>query len=626
MLDITEIPFFSKLPREAIQDVRAVMELRSFSDSSTIFRKGEVGKYFCAIASGGVNVILPGVNRDNRVFMGPGNTFGEMSLLMDMPISAAIQAAKETYIYMLSKHAFLHLLESHPEIHKSLAEMLINRLRHRSGAGTTKMQPACCFVVSSAPADQTTRFLETLSLGIDFYNPGSCLIDLTRESKTCGNPSLGADRLPLPEFIPEGKTVTRLSDIGKSSNPNAFEASPSPEFIRELVDKWKERESGEQTLLIAVGAEYFPVVKNCLNRNDLILGLALPSHISDAYQMKQSILNDSNFTLVQLGDEGSFRDQFGTSEIWRHRVSEKDLSVVAPGKPESKEIDWISRWVTKREIGIALSAGAARGFAHLGVLEVIEKAGIQLDCISGSSMGGIVTLIYAMTGNATEAIAIVKELAGSNKKIRDISLIPHSSFMKGKKVERAARNALGERLIGELKLPCSVVAADLVRGDKYIINHGSAAVAALATSSIPGAFPPITIGEHILVDGGLVSRIPVDLLDQRRCGMKIAVNVIPSPHERKKEASKTFRTLTKTLTKRLSFKTVMAYSWDLQGWSHGASEAQNADLMIEPNTDLYSGFDFDSFDQMVEAGRKSAEEKIDLIKTAANMALRPGAP
>ncbi len=140
-----------------------------------------------------------------------------------------------------------------------------------------------------------------------------------------------------------------------------------------------------------------------------------------------------------------------------------------------------------------------------------------------------------------------------------------------------ARKAMGSTTFAEFQRPTAVVAADLVKGDRFVFEEGSGRVAMLATSAIPGIFPPESYDGRLLVDGGLVSRIPVDLLERRRCGLKIAVNVVPSPAHKEDDYAR----LSGTFDRFFGLTNVIASSWGLLAWWHGAGEGRQADILVE---------------------------------------------
>jgi predicted acylesterase/phospholipase RssA len=171
-----------------------------------------------------------------------------------------------------------------------------------------------------------------------------------------------------------------------------------------------------------------------------------------------------------------------------------------------------------------------------------------------------------------------------------------------------------------------VVAADLVAGRRIVLDTGPMALAARATTAIPGLLPPVRQGDAILVDGGLVTRVPADLLAGRRCGLRIAALVAPD----RERAGTRGRAITDTLEARFrrpfGLGTVLAASWSLLGWWDSASQAQQADVVVRISTPSSEGFNFAAGRAFIEHGRRAAQSHLPAIRAAVDRTLSPGAP
>ena len=146
---------------------------------------------------------------------------------------------------------------------------------------------------------------------------------------------------------------------------------------------------------------------------------------------------------------------------------------------------------SKIKIGLALGGGSARGFAHIGVLKVLEEAGITIDCLSGTSMGALIGAIYASGANMRMMEKLSRALTRRNW--LDFSF-PRMGFISGKKIERIIYLLTRRSTFAELKIPLAIVAVDLYSGKKIIIKEGIVASAVRASISIPGYFVPVNWG------------------------------------------------------------------------------------------------------------------------------------
>jgi NTE family protein len=626
MLDLTDIAFFSNLPPEGLEAVRQAVDLRSYPSGSLVCSRGDEGRAFYAVAYGGVSVLLGegGGRGGANVFLGPGQGFGEMSLLSGMPVSASVMAAQDTVLYVLPKSSFLELFEAQPALHQALFQMLISRIRHRTGSPTLGHKPACALVVLSSGSDATRRFQEAFFEAVDHYAPGSFF--LGKERIASGNTPAAPDR---PDFFPPSSEV--ITRVPNSGGYRQFAVPESTNWYVDLLKNWRSSGGVGRVLVLTIGSEEIYRFRELLEKGDAVL--VQEEDDADSRLAALSVGSGlADFSFFRIGRRqalnGSRREGGWSFHVPADEIER--LAGTASGlrwsQVDAPNVDWIARWITRREIGIALSAGAAWGFAHLGVLEVLEEAGINVDFLVGASMGGAVALHYAKSASARESIEQSRALVASNSKVMDVTWFPRSSLLAGKKHHRAAVGLYGAKHIAELEKPAAAITADLVRGEPFVFEEGSAAVAARATTAIPGIFPPVSHKGRLLVDGALVSRVPVGLLFRRRCGLKLAVNVVPASEQRTSDLSVSHGQMKERFESLLGLRYVIANSWQLLGASQSALETQEADILVEPRTERFTAYNFGSFDRTIEAGRTAAREKIDTILESVAALRKPGAP
>jgi len=207
----------------------------------------------------------------------------------------------------------------------------------------------------------------------------------------------------------------------------------------------------------------------------------------------------------------------------------------------------------KLKVGLALGGGGARGLAHIGVLKILERKNIPIDLITGTSMGAIIGAIYALKKDIsaiekiTEKYSKITEFnidlsfSEKEKKDKPYFLKKMSDFLKksyifnlgfrkkyvndGEGLKKILKDLVDDKVFTDTKIPFAAVAADLVKGEKVIINQGKLFDALLASASIPGMFPPIISNNKILVDGGIVSVVPIDVAQSLGANFIIAVDV-----------------------------------------------------------------------------------------------------
>lgn len=177
-------------------------------------------------------------------------------------------------------------------------------------------------------------------------------------------------------------------------------------------------------------------------------------------------------------------------------------------------------------VALVLGSGGARGYAHIGVIEVLEQYGIQPDLIVGSSAGSIVGSIYASGKNAQQLRDIALNMKAND--VRDVTF-DLKGFFDGKKVENYVNTQVDQLRLEQFKIPMYVVATELKEGKKVVFNYGNTGQAVRASVSIPSMFVPTKIAEHEYVDGGLVSPVPVKVARELGADIVIAVNILAQP-------------------------------------------------------------------------------------------------
>jgi len=265
----------------------------------------------------------------------------------------------------------------------------------------------------------------------------------------------------------------------------------------------------------------------------------------------------------------------------------------------------------KRKVGLALGSGAARGFAHIGVLEVLEKEGIPIDMIAGTSAGAAIGALYAQ-GKDT---SLIKNLALGLSWKRLASLIdlalPRTGFIQGRKIKDLLELVIGGDIeFSDLKIPLACVATDIRTGEEVVINQGSVLQGVRASISIPVIFTVVQWEGRYLVDGGLVNPVPVSVLRKMGADFIIAVNVIPDMRERVHRVSKGQM---KGFKKPTIFGIIMQSTY-IATYSLVRSSLEDADVVIEPQVADIAYSDFHRAQECILQGEVATQSSILEIK------------
>lgn len=238
-------------------------------------------------------------------------------------------------------------------------------------------------------------------------------------------------------------------------------------------------------------------------------------------------------------------------------------------------------------IGLALGGGAARGFAHIGVIQVLEEHGIKPDLVVGTSAGSLVAALYASGKGGVELAGLAEGMDESQ--ITDWGY-PGRALLRGDALARYVRDHTGGRTIEQMKLPLGIVATDLDSGAPILFQRGDAGLAVRASSAVPAVFQPVRIGTREYVDGGLVSPVPVRFARDMGADLVIAVD-ISSPPEGAPTGDAAHMLL----------QTFSIMSRSINYW-----ELRHADVVIRPRLNGVSSADFTARAKSILAGREAA--------------------
>jgi len=257
--------------------------------------------------------------------------------------------------------------------------------------------------------------------------------------------------------------------------------------------------------------------------------------------------------------------------------------------------------ITKRipKIGLALGGGAARGFAHIGVIQVLEVAGIKPDLVVGTSAGSLVAAIYASgkTGAQLQTVAETMEEAALTDWI-----LPFVSrgMLRGEALARYVSSQVGGKTIESFAMPLGIVATDLHSGQGVLFMRGDTATAVRASSAVPAVFQPVKIGTREYVDGGLVSPVPVRYARQMGAEVVIAVDISATP-----ESNPALGTVD-----------ILLQTFAIMSRSINTFELREADVALRPALAGVSSADFASKRRSIEAGRAAMLAALPQLRTA----------
>ncbi len=251
-------------------------------------------------------------------------------------------------------------------------------------------------------------------------------------------------------------------------------------------------------------------------------------------------------------------------------------------------------------VALALGGGAARGFAHIGVIEVLEENGIHPDIVTGTSAGSLVAAMYAAgrTGKELESIAVNMD----ESRLTDWAF-PGRGLIRGNALADYVREEVGNRPFDKLRIPLGIVATDLDSGKPILFRRGDVGTAVRASSAVPAVFEPVKIGTHEYVDGGLTSPVPVRAARDMGADVIIAVDISQLP-----DGGDTSNALH-----------MLLQTFSIMSRSINELELKEAEIALHPRLVGVAGTDFTVRKKNIEAGREAALAMLPQIKAKVAM-------
>ncbi|WP_241254397.1 patatin-like phospholipase family protein [Brevibacillus sp. SYP-B805] len=249
----------------------------------------------------------------------------------------------------------------------------------------------------------------------------------------------------------------------------------------------------------------------------------------------------------------------------------------------------------KPKVGLALGAGGARGLAHIGVLKAFESHGIEVDLLAGSSMGSLIAALYA---NGIEPRMMEKLAVNLKRKHWLDVIVPNLGFVAGEKIKELIRLLTHGKHIEQLNKELAIVATDIETGERVVFREGPIDRAVRASISIPGIFVPERVDGRLLVDGGVIDRVPITVTREMGADIVIAVDVAQFD----------------TRMKVTSIFDVIAQTIDVMEREILRHRMLAADLVIRPNVGHYSSIAYAAIEEIIAEGERTALAYVEQVK------------
>lgn len=554
---LESVAVLASLDAAARDEIRRSATLVRLPAGGTLFREGEPGEAMFVILRGSLQVVIGHDTAAERTvdILDRGALVGEMALLLGEPRSATIVARRDSELLRLDRPSFDGLLSRHPRAATELARLLGGRLRRT----TRRTSPASrSRAVALVAADDGAR-------------------------------------AALPRLAAAFEQLTRSVVLLGASDAARYDP-----------DDW---ESRFRYVLLEVGRAPGEWPASCLRQADAIVVLATADGVPFGERDREAWPADCRrrpTELVLLSE----RDREVRAAPWLDAGHYRRHHLVRGSRDE--DYQRVVRRLTGRAVGVVLSGGGARGFAHIGVIRAIVESGVPIDFIGGSSMGAIIAAEYALGLDPDAMVAATRSTYVARQPF-DMTL-PIVSLTSAAGTVKRLKRLFGDARIEDLAVPYLCAATDLSRAETVVYDRGPLWLATRVSCAIPGFAPPVTSGGSLLVDGGLLNNLPADVMRDRCDGAVIGVNVTPgvdltTAREWPTQMSgwrHAWERLTGARSPHPSILEILSRAALVGSMRDSARMAAHCDLYIAPDVGRFGMSDFTAIDALVAAGREAA--------------------
>jgi NTE family protein len=560
------VPVLSGLPEELRNAVAERATIITLPAGEWLFRQGDVGDAMFLVLSGRVEVVLEHpVNEVVRV-LGRGGVVGELALLTEAPRSAGVRARRDTELLALDRMRFVEFLTDEARFAMALTREIGMQLRtSRALEPPRSDRPATIALVPLAGEARSEELRGMLHAELERCGP---IAELPRSEDVASyGPMLDrAERDSGRVLLPTG-------------NPSA-------------ADEWTAfclRQSDRTVVVVDEETASGLAVPDALRGADLLL-------LASADRAPESV------------------PLFAT-------LDPRTVHVVRAGARFRDDVARVARRLSGRSVGLVLSGGGARGFCHIGVLQELLEAGLEIDRLGGCSMGAYVGGMCAME----MAPAAMRDRCHEEFVLRSVTsdyTVPLVALLRGRRALEMLANTFGGARIEAQPRDYFCISADLISGQLVEHRSGLFAEAVGASMCLPGVYRPRLAAGRLLVDGGVLNNLPVQQMVRGGEGPVIAVDVTAPFTAREHGPGRFRRARTRAWATRArsfvvgaeeplpNFIETLARSVSVGSTAAVDTARRRADALIAPDTGAVGMLDFGRLDEMIAIGRRAAQEAL----------------
>ncbi|MHA6289476.1 patatin-like phospholipase family protein [Maricaulis sp. CAU 1757] len=473
-LNLSFLPFLNRVEKDVLSAVEHEVEWFCLPAGQMLFREGDKADSFYLVRTGALAAFRDGaLGRPDLIgYIRAGEPVGEMSLLDETPHSASVYALRDSELIRLPKASFDRLTERHGGLMRELARMMLARLRGHSR--NTGSEPHVFALIATSPTIDTDYRAEELKVAIEAIGMTCAICD-----ETCSGWSG-----PRMDALEEAHDIVLLT--AKMSDP-----------------AWARRAMGRcDRMWLLARADARPSTP------------LLPDDPSPAARLKLLdvvLLHPGGVSPASRPQEWATASDAARVLHWRQNMHREDCARLA-------------RTLTGKSVGLVVSGGGARAYAHLGAIRRLREAGMPFDFLGGASMGAIIAAGIALGWDDDELEARIRKAFVTSNPLDDWQL-PVISLTRGHKVDARLLEHFGEVAIEEMGRPFFCLSSNLASGRPEVHRSGLLRHALRASIAIPGLLPPVVKDGQILVDGAVFTNFPAREMRSFHRGKVVGIDV-----------------------------------------------------------------------------------------------------
>lgn len=651
-------PLLSLLPSSTLRALAAESSVKEFPKGSVVYNEGDSCTAVYLVLSGRCEARRNGNHGRADVLQvyGPGDTFGEVELLNAENYRSTVHVITRSMLLRIEGSLLKSVFVKMPSVAGRLSLKIADQVTVQSRLGGKFAIRSRRTVAVMSLADHVHQRAVAKRLAAAVHNLAGQRVLLLHVGPGSGTPNLETwcrdggdvgDRWFSNGHLYEHENGYHELNIHAASACECVTAvAPllgfcSRHFDYVIVDVHPETPVGVAVELLAESDLAYvwiePTMKHLYDFKLLLKQMSL-SH-------ERALLG--LHPIVCVGDCGVASDFSDSLNLMGHPVHSFVCGVPLDGASElvdrggnfALHTKRLAREIGRCRVGLALSSGASKGLSHIGVIQVLEENGIEIDCVAGSSMGAYVGCIWAHGhgGAGCEKIARELETRWGALHLAHPTFPPRQGFLKTGRVIRRLRRSIGEADFSDMAIPLRVIATRLDTLERAVFSAGDVARAVEASIAIPGICVPVTIDGEIYIDGGVADPLPVDVLREMGIERVIAVNTIPTPErlrqvvevEREVGVSRRFG-IGSFLNRHLNYFANGNVADVMLRALHGAQTrvaeqaCSAADVVLRPWTVDSRWYDFTNPRKYIALGRREAEQHLEELK--ALVARKPDEP